>query len=253
MRPTASTTPPEPTIPPESSPHTPIAAALTRFDGAAAAPDSAVPAGIVIFDGYAPGHPIIVTTHHRGSVVFCFRRNYASVDYVWPLPAGRGCLAVEPVQAGGLVMPHCFVLQPNGKFAIWSTIVDTFRYLDCTKEEAVDLEMVAPFNDGYPGGPNALRSDLLREFDNIQQTGVAWPWAPTWDAAIRTIYHFHGAASDAIAACAALGIETTPPPLCGLCKKKYQNVPCGQCRVVVCDECANEDQTRCINCVTTNC
>lgn len=31
------------------------------------------------------------------------------------------------------------IKQPDGKYAIWSTIVDDFIYIDCTKEEWIEM------------------------------------------------------------------------------------------------------------------
>lgn len=36
-------------------------------------------------------------------------------------------------------MPHYPVLQPDGKLAVWSTIVDTFTAFDCTQADAVSI------------------------------------------------------------------------------------------------------------------
>ena len=36
-------------------------------------------------------------------------------------------------------MPQYPVLQPDGKLAVWSTVVDHFIALDCTREEAVSV------------------------------------------------------------------------------------------------------------------
>ena len=89
-------------------------------------------------------------------------------------------------------MPRCIVKQPNGKYALWSTVVDDFILLDAWAEEVIVEEISDPHKQSYPGGINALRRDLCCEFENIAATGKAWPWAPTWDEAIAIIRELHG-------------------------------------------------------------
>lgn len=89
-------------------------------------------------------------------------------------------------------MPRCIVKQKNDRYAIWSTVVDDFILLDASAEEAIMDELNNPHKQNYPGGKDALRKDLCREFENIATTGKAWPWAPTWDEAIAIIRELHG-------------------------------------------------------------
>jgi hypothetical protein len=89
-------------------------------------------------------------------------------------------------------MPRCIVKQPNGLYAIWSTIVDHFVSVECTAEEALAEEVADKINDNYPGGADALRRDLCRELENIHASGKAWKWAPDWTEAIETIRELHG-------------------------------------------------------------
>lgn len=94
-------------------------------------------------------------------------------------------------------MPHCFVKQPNGLFAIWSSVVDHFITVDCTHGEAIDEELKDPRYEHYPTGPDGLLFDLFKEFRNIAETGRAWKWAPTWKEACERIRELHG--DDAVA------------------------------------------------------
>ena len=89
-------------------------------------------------------------------------------------------------------MPRAIVKQKNDKYAVWSSIVDDFVLLDATAEEVIAEELADPHKQNYPGGKDALRRDLCREFENILETGKAWPWAPTWDEAIAIIRELHG-------------------------------------------------------------
>ena len=89
-------------------------------------------------------------------------------------------------------MPRAIVKQKNDRYAVWSSVVDDFVLLDASAEEAILSELNDPLKADYPGGKDALRKDLCREFENIHKTGRAWKWAPTWDEAIATIRELHG-------------------------------------------------------------
>lgn len=86
-------------------------------------------------------------------------------------------------------MPHAIVQQPNGKFAIWSTIVDDFVLLDATAPEAVCEEIDNLRGRGYPH--NEWEA-MGKEMENIGRTGRAFDWAPTWDEALKTVRELHG-------------------------------------------------------------
>lgn len=87
-------------------------------------------------------------------------------------------------------MPHCFVKQPNGKYAIWSTIVDDFIGLDYTAAGALQEELNRPNFGPYPGGQGQYESDLRREIGNVEVDGRAWVWAPTWQECLKTVILF---------------------------------------------------------------
>lgn len=83
-------------------------------------------------------------------------------------------------------MPRCPVIQPNGKVAIWSTVVDDFVAIDCDV-----MEMVEELTDStYTHQPYSAY-ELGRCLLNLQQNGRAWKWAPTLDEAIETIRQLH--------------------------------------------------------------
>ena len=52
------------------------------------------------------------------------------------------------------------VLQPNGKFALWSTVVDNFVLIDATKEELVE-DMVDRFRHQFAIDVERITSSLL--------------------------------------------------------------------------------------------
>lgn len=86
-------------------------------------------------------------------------------------------------------MPRCFVKQPNGLIAIWSSIVDDFISVDNTADEAIHSEVTDRRYSSYPGD---LYHDLAKELCNIATEGRAWKWAPNWQEAIETIRELHG-------------------------------------------------------------
>ncbi len=64
--------------------------------------------------------------------------------------------------------------QPNGKYAVFSTIVDDFILLDATRDEYIEFEL------------DNKRKDLEQHIDNLET-----PY-PSWDDAIRIIELVHG-------------------------------------------------------------
>lgn len=82
-------------------------------------------------------------------------------------------------------MPHYFVKQPNGKYAIWSTISDTFLAIELTEEEAIHQEFADRTHQGYPGGDEALLSNLKSEIRHVNEIGRAWDWAMYWEECVK--------------------------------------------------------------------
>lgn len=72
-------------------------------------------------------------------------------------------------------MPHAIVLQPNGKYAIWSSVVDDFIYLDLTKDEI------------YAVTESHLKPMTETELRNIDAIGRGWDWSPTWNEALGIV------------------------------------------------------------------
>lgn len=89
-------------------------------------------------------------------------------------------------------MPRAIVKQPNGKYALWSSVLASFILWDGSAEEMVAEELRDHKADGYPDGRRALMADLCQELVNINDTGRSWEWAPTWDEALATIRELHG-------------------------------------------------------------
>ena len=83
-------------------------------------------------------------------------------------------------------MPRCLVKQPDGFYAVWSSVLDNFRVTGMNAPAAAAW-CVNQDSNNYPGGLPAYLRDLATELDNIERTGRAWDWAPTWDEAQRIV------------------------------------------------------------------
>ena len=89
-------------------------------------------------------------------------------------------------------MPRCLVKGPNDKYAIWSSVVDDFVFVNATLQEAVAFEVADPIHHSYPGGAVGLERDIRRGAMNIEENGRAWRWAPTLDEAVEIVVAVHG-------------------------------------------------------------
>lgn len=89
-------------------------------------------------------------------------------------------------------MPRYLVKQPNGKYAIYSTIVDHFIEHQIPSDEAVIELFYNEVKRGpYPGGEEVLRRDCEQEWRNVESTGRAYPWAYNWVEAVAAIERLH--------------------------------------------------------------
>jgi len=87
-------------------------------------------------------------------------------------------------------MPHCIIKQPNGNFAIFSTIVDAFLVLDISPDEIENEAIQDQINFGMNFGAATTTRDEIgaiigRELENIKAVGVGWDWSPDWNSAVR--------------------------------------------------------------------
>lgn len=83
-------------------------------------------------------------------------------------------------------MPKCLVKHPDGLYAVWSSVLSDFRRKGMLARSAA-IFCIETDSVDYPGGLPAYLRDLATELDNIERTGRAWDWAPTWDEAQRII------------------------------------------------------------------
>ena len=71
-------------------------------------------------------------------------------------------------------MPHYPVLQPNGKLAVWSTIVDCFTALDCSVDDAA--AEIGRWHSGDVRGACVSVAAGLLPFDHWKDWDVCLGW-----------------------------------------------------------------------------
>lgn len=64
-------------------------------------------------------------------------------------------------------MSHITIKQPDGKWCIWSTVVDDFIVVDATREEIVEYRL------------EGERERVERKLDEIEEQGGDWYVPPT--------------------------------------------------------------------------
>ena len=83
-------------------------------------------------------------------------------------------------------MARQIIRQPDGRYAIWSTTVDNFVYLNCTKEELVEAFL------------EKERKETIRKVNEIveklreDKEKPYYQFTVAWEEALRTIKECHG-------------------------------------------------------------
>lgn len=88
-------------------------------------------------------------------------------------------------------MPSRFVKQPNGLFAVFSTVVDTFTWVNLTASEAITVAI-----DELDLGRNTAEKKVQAAIDELDP----WTYRPgaplsRWTAALETVVQVHGDAA----------------------------------------------------------
>lgn len=82
-------------------------------------------------------------------------------------------------------MGHQYIKQPNGKFAIWSSIVDDFTYIDCTMEQIVEIEVEEAVKD--------LKQRLTETLSKVDKGEPAYyQFTKSWKEALEFRDEIHG-------------------------------------------------------------
>ena len=77
-------------------------------------------------------------------------------------------------------MGRQIVKQPDGRFSIWSSIVDNFIITDCTKEEYIEMRIKEE--------TEKIKKDLNEIFDNIENGKNSYfQFTKTYDECIEII------------------------------------------------------------------
>ena len=77
------------------------------------------------------------------------------------------------------------IRQPNGRFALWSSVVDDFTYLDCTQQEIVDVFVEAE---------TKRLTDYVQDTINSLNLGGKpyYQFTKSWKEALATRRSIHG-------------------------------------------------------------
>lgn len=82
-------------------------------------------------------------------------------------------------------MGYQIIKQPNGRYAIWSSVVDSFTVVDCTREELIE-ELVAYAR-------RDIERDVSWRLADIEAGRPAYHQLTlTFDQAVETIRTVHG-------------------------------------------------------------
>lgn len=82
-------------------------------------------------------------------------------------------------------MGRAIVKQPNGKLAVFSTIVDDFVYLDCEWEDYIQFRLKEAEED--------IRREVERAKEEVAKRGTTSMWDRTWESCLNEIELHHGA------------------------------------------------------------
>lgn len=82
-------------------------------------------------------------------------------------------------------MSSQIIKQPDGKYAIWSTGVDTFTVIDCTPEDIIQM--------WYEEAAQRLREGVLRTVAELEAGGKPYyQFTMTWQEALDMHLEVHG-------------------------------------------------------------
>ncbi len=82
-------------------------------------------------------------------------------------------------------MGHQYIKQPNGKFAIWSSIVTDFTAFDCTQDEIIQMEIEDEIKD--------LTKRIREKLEKVDRGESAYhQFTKTWKEALETRDEEHG-------------------------------------------------------------
>lgn len=82
-------------------------------------------------------------------------------------------------------MGHQYIKQPNGKFAIWSTVIDDFTAINCTMEEIIEIEIEDEVKN--------LRRRISEKLEKVDKGEPAYyQFTMSWKAALEERDERHG-------------------------------------------------------------
>ena len=83
-------------------------------------------------------------------------------------------------------MGHQIIKQPNGKFAVFSSIVDDFIMYEATREDIIELEL--------EDSKERITREVDRVLEELKSTNPRpyYQFTRTWEDALQTIKEVHG-------------------------------------------------------------
>jgi len=81
-------------------------------------------------------------------------------------------------------MGRHIIKQPNGKYAIWSTLVDNFIITDSTKEEYIEFRIKEE--------TERIKKDLKEIFEKIEKGERYHYTVYQWEEALKVLEDVHG-------------------------------------------------------------
>lgn len=86
-------------------------------------------------------------------------------------------------------MPTYPVLQPDGKLAVWSTVVDHFLAFGCTADEATDELLTRTISP---------RDEVLHYVNEVAAGRIPFDWWSDWPERVAWAMFMHGADDDTV-------------------------------------------------------
>lgn len=82
-------------------------------------------------------------------------------------------------------MGHQYIKQPNGKFAIWSSITTDFVAFDCTADEVVQMEIEDAISE--------VKTRVKEKLDKVERGEPAYhQFTMSWQEAVKRRDDLHG-------------------------------------------------------------
>ena len=82
-------------------------------------------------------------------------------------------------------MGQQIIKQPNGKYCVWSSIVQNVIYFDCTPEEIVEIRV-----EEYRKEQETFVRDVCKKLEKTEKP--YFQWTKTFKQMLETVKEIHG-------------------------------------------------------------